>query len=190
MDDEEDGLGYYPDGVKRTLTNEQIAIFRHSEIQALLRERRHAKEAQEDEVIDVAEEEPFPLSIQEPAVEPFHEPIRPIIGPVMEEPDLEDGELQDNTTETSAPTPASDTPSGMKKSKKRKKKKPSNVSASQRDREPKPKGFFKQNVKPDLRKRTWDVVDKGLEGLDYDEMNGGAAARPSMVKRRQISYDD
>ena len=38
-DEDDDGLGYYPDGVKRTLTDEQIAIFRHSEIHALLRER-------------------------------------------------------------------------------------------------------------------------------------------------------
>lgn len=34
---DDDGLGYYPDGWKRTLTDEQIAIFRHSEIQELLR---------------------------------------------------------------------------------------------------------------------------------------------------------
>lgn len=37
---EDDALGYYDDGVKRTLTDEQIAIFRHSEIQAILRKRR------------------------------------------------------------------------------------------------------------------------------------------------------
>jgi len=48
-DTEDDGLGYYEDGVKRTLTDEQIAIFRHSEIEALLRDRRHAEEAKEDE---------------------------------------------------------------------------------------------------------------------------------------------
>ncbi|TQS38505.1 hypothetical protein Golomagni_00988 [Golovinomyces magnicellulatus] len=29
---EDDGLGYYEDGTKRTLTDEQIAIFRHSEL--------------------------------------------------------------------------------------------------------------------------------------------------------------
>jgi len=38
-DGDDDGLGYYPDGVKRTLTDEEIQIFRHSEIHALLRER-------------------------------------------------------------------------------------------------------------------------------------------------------
>lgn len=38
--DHDDCLGYYEDGVKRTLTDEQIAMFRHSEIQALLRDRR------------------------------------------------------------------------------------------------------------------------------------------------------
>jgi len=42
--EEDDGLGYYEDGNKRTLTDEQIAIFRHSEIQSLLRARRHARE--------------------------------------------------------------------------------------------------------------------------------------------------
>ncbi|KAL8922182.1 MAG: hypothetical protein Q9172_003684 [Xanthocarpia lactea] len=37
---EENDLGYYPDGVKRTLTDEQIAMFRHSEIYSLLRKRQ------------------------------------------------------------------------------------------------------------------------------------------------------
>lgn len=36
----DDGLGYYDDGVKRTLTDEQIAIFRHSEIQRYLTRQR------------------------------------------------------------------------------------------------------------------------------------------------------
>jgi hypothetical protein len=44
--------------------------------------------------------------------------------------------------------------------------------------------------KPDLRKRTWDVVETGLSSLDYgDEPQDPAAiARPS--QRRHISYDD
>jgi hypothetical protein len=37
---EEGSLGYYADGVKRTLTDEQIRIFRHSEIYSLLRARQ------------------------------------------------------------------------------------------------------------------------------------------------------
>jgi hypothetical protein len=44
----DDGLGYYSDGVKRTLTDDQIAMFRHSEIQVLLRERRRRRENSED----------------------------------------------------------------------------------------------------------------------------------------------
>ncbi|KIW07836.1 uncharacterized protein PV09_01754 [Verruconis gallopava] len=35
-EEDSDGLGYYPDGVKRTLTDAQIAIFRHSELQRIL----------------------------------------------------------------------------------------------------------------------------------------------------------
>ena len=38
-------MGFYPDGVKRTLTDEQIRIFRHSEIHALFR----AKQLQQDD---------------------------------------------------------------------------------------------------------------------------------------------
>jgi hypothetical protein len=40
--EEDDGLGYYEDGVKRTLTDEQIAMFRHSELEALRREQEKA----------------------------------------------------------------------------------------------------------------------------------------------------
>jgi len=42
-EEEDDGLGYYHDGVKRTLTDEQIAIFRHSELEALRRSRESTK---------------------------------------------------------------------------------------------------------------------------------------------------
>ncbi|KAE8346898.1 hypothetical protein BDV24DRAFT_51980 [Aspergillus arachidicola] len=45
--DDDDGLGYYPDGVKRTLTDEQIEIFRHSEIHSLIRERQLREEEEE-----------------------------------------------------------------------------------------------------------------------------------------------
>ena len=41
---EDDDLGYYPDGTKRTLTDEQIAMFRHSEVYSILRERQVRKE--------------------------------------------------------------------------------------------------------------------------------------------------
>jgi hypothetical protein len=49
VDYEDDGLGYYEDGVKRTLTDEQIALFRHTEIQTILRERRLKREAGDSE---------------------------------------------------------------------------------------------------------------------------------------------
>ncbi|GAB7354123.1 hypothetical protein MBLNU459_g4687t1 [Dothideomycetes sp. NU459] len=58
--DEDDQLGYYPDGVKRTLTDDQIAMFRHSEIQAILKERRHRQEN-----ADSDDHEQEPESVQE-----------------------------------------------------------------------------------------------------------------------------
>ena len=48
-EDEDDGLGYYADGTKRTLTDEQVKMFRHSEIQKLLRERRRRDEEERSE---------------------------------------------------------------------------------------------------------------------------------------------
>lgn len=53
----EDGLGWYDDGIKRTLTDEQIQMFRHSEIQQLLRVRRlqAEEEAEQDDDDDYYE---------------------------------------------------------------------------------------------------------------------------------------
>lgn len=45
----EDDLGYYSDGVKRTLTDEQLAMFRHSEIEQLVREGRMQREEAEEQ---------------------------------------------------------------------------------------------------------------------------------------------
>ncbi|MCJ1320275.1 hypothetical protein MMC15_005613 [Xylographa vitiligo] len=50
----QDMLGYYEDGVKRTLTDAQIAMFRHSEVEALLRAQRHAREKESSEFLTVA----------------------------------------------------------------------------------------------------------------------------------------
>ncbi|EMC95169.1 hypothetical protein BAUCODRAFT_123637 [Baudoinia panamericana UAMH 10762] len=47
---EDDNLGWYEDGTKRTLTDAQIAMFRHSELQQMLREReiRRDEDSQQD----------------------------------------------------------------------------------------------------------------------------------------------
>lgn len=52
---EDDDLGYYPDGAKRTLTDDQIAMFRHSEIYSILRERQVRKENLEAEGVEQSE---------------------------------------------------------------------------------------------------------------------------------------
>lgn len=49
QDEEQDDLGYYADGVKRTLTDEQVKLFRHTEIQRLLSERRQARAEKVDQ---------------------------------------------------------------------------------------------------------------------------------------------
>lgn len=60
-EEEENALGYYDDGNPRTLTDEQIAMFRHSEIQAIIRKRRlerengNGSEEHEDDEGEIAE---------------------------------------------------------------------------------------------------------------------------------------
>lgn len=44
----EDGLGWYEDGVKRTLTDEQIEMFRHTELEELIKKRRLEAEVIEE----------------------------------------------------------------------------------------------------------------------------------------------
>ncbi|KAI5801491.1 hypothetical protein DFH27DRAFT_610831 [Peziza echinospora] len=51
VEEEEEDLGFYPDGVRRTLTDEQIAIFRHSEIQELLKAQRRKLEAKREKSV-------------------------------------------------------------------------------------------------------------------------------------------
>lgn len=43
-------LGYYEDGVRRTLTEEQVRMFRHSEIQRLLLVRRQQREKEQQAI--------------------------------------------------------------------------------------------------------------------------------------------
>ncbi|KAL1835609.1 hypothetical protein VTJ49DRAFT_6336 [Mycothermus thermophilus] len=82
----------------------------------------------------------------------------------------EDGEVS---------SPLTTAATAAKKSKKRKRGKQNNRLR------PGDEGFI------DLRKRTWDVVDKGLATLDYgEEENTGPADDSSRIQRRCISYDD
>lgn len=106
-EEEDDGLGYYEDGVKRTLTDAQIEIFRHSELRELRRQQEKQAQSKSDATAKGAD--------------------------------------------TVSPHGSGD--AAVSRSKKKKKKKSKAV---------------KQEPKPDLRKRTWDVVEAGLDSLDYD----------------------
>lgn len=178
-DTEEDDLGYYEDGTKRTLTDEQIAIFRHTEIQALLRDRRHAAEAKESKEEDgqVQDDIPEEQNLRQEDGKAENSMIEEQGKP---EAALEDGELEDEpeTLNTDLPSSLPIIKNECLVSNKEKKA-----------QKPKQKSFFKQYVKPDLRKRTWDKMDTGLESLDYDEGESSAASTRPM-QRRKISYDD
>lgn len=141
-EEQEDDLGYYPDGVRRTLTDEQIAMFRHSEIQVLLRERRHAAEARSSNPSRSA-------STSAPDTASYH--------------DYEEGEEVEEPGKN-----------GQGRKRNRKKK-------HQRKRE----------VKPDLRKRTWDMVDEGVGTLSYEDADSvPTSGRGAGPQRKRVSYDD
>ncbi|KAF3001931.1 hypothetical protein E8E13_006823 [Curvularia kusanoi] len=75
---EDSSLGYYEDGTPRTLTDEQIAMFRHSEIQAIIRKRRQRRDngntSEDGELEEPAVEQPAeaesPASLPAPSVGP------------------------------------------------------------------------------------------------------------------------
>lgn len=141
-EEEDDGLGYYPDGVKRTLTDEQIAMFRHSELQALERARERDPRRRNSS-------SPMPMQV--------------------EQGESEDGEVFGEQIPRSF--------AGKKKKNKKKKRGSGN---SNKRGEP----------VIDLRKRTWDVVEQGVDSLVYDEMEHAGTSSEHVAQRRRITYDD
>ncbi|POR38041.1 Uncharacterized protein TPAR_01769 [Tolypocladium paradoxum] len=111
---EEDDLGYYEDGVKRTLTDEQIEMFRQSELREL--RRLQAKG------------------------------LRPQSATPQEGSANDSKQSPPQRQEANPPWSTRGTTKKKKKGVKNARYEP----------------------KPDLRKRTWDVVEQGLDTLDYD----------------------
>lgn len=134
--EEEDGLGYYADGVKRTLTDEQIEIFRHSELHALEREKEKEGERRS-------------FTPRTPSAGVDCDIHGGSAANVKGAEDAEEGEVEGEDQGQAR------IPVGNKRKRKRKGK---NGNGNGKHREP----------KPDLRKRTWDVVETGLDSLDYD----------------------
>lgn len=154
-EEEHDNLGYYEDGVKRTLTDEQIAMFRHTEIETLLREKRRSDEAKADKADRALD---------------------------MERDMMEDSGSRDTPLTGTQASKVPLVPSEAGQS--------SHTKPSTEDTKKK-KSHFKRNIKPDLRKRTWDQVDRGLETLDYEEdVVQPSPKRNAGPQRRTISYDD
>ncbi|ROW07795.1 hypothetical protein VMCG_03586 [Cytospora schulzeri] len=152
--EEDDGLGYYPDGVKRTLTDEQIAMFRHSEIQALLKSREKAQPRR-----NISSESSTPIPME------------------LEDAMSEEGELAD---EVSPQVVAAKKKKNNNKNKNKKKKRGSGNSNAKRQYSP----------DPERRKRTWDVVDTGLDGLDYGETEQAQTKLSPARQRRRITYEE
>lgn len=140
--------------MKRTLTDAQIAIFRHSEIQTLLREQRRAAEAKAEH------------RTEEASAAEAHQG----------DSEDEGATAEDTSSNYTSPAVSNEQQPSNRKTRK------AQVA--------KQKGYFKQKIKPDLRKRTWDKVDSGMESLDYDDQDNSAHTASKTSQRRKISYDD
>ncbi|KAI0103519.1 hypothetical protein F4814DRAFT_452867 [Daldinia grandis] len=180
-EENDDGLGYYPDGVKRTLTDEQIAIFRHSEIEALRRAKTRSAKlgetsttpsqvAEEDDSAPVGEPNPDSTAVSLPTMpDESHDQYKEKEGEAQN--GSEDGEIEEEM-----PKPTEAEVKREKKQRARRKK------YEQRK--------FHPEKKPDLRKRTWDVVETGMDSLYYDDETAQDTAAAPAAQRRRISYDD
>lgn len=137
--------------MKRTLTDEQIAIFRHSELQTLRREeeRRQAQRKR-------STSPPMAMS--------------------LDDGELEEGEMPNDEGTQVVPSITNN----KKKNKSKKKKKRGSGNSNKKQWEP----------DPERRKRTWDVVETGLDALAYDEMETSGAAAQHTSQRRRITYDE
>lgn len=135
--------------MKRTLTDAQIAMFRHSETQALERAQQRSMTRRNSS-----------------SPPPTHAHIKALGGHRSE-----DGELSDDVSNTGAVNT---------KKKRIKKKKKRGSGSSKRHYSP----------DPERRKRTWDVVETGLDGLDYGGSGPSQAQISPSSQRRRITYDD
>ncbi|KAI0015615.1 hypothetical protein F4780DRAFT_784017 [Xylariomycetidae sp. FL0641] len=178
-EEEDDGLGYYSDGVKRTLTDEQIAIFRHSELEALRRvESKVAKHKAESASMlqevrdDDAAEDAIQRLAGSPASDPPYKEDESEVKLEKVDSGSEDGEIEEEQPQL--------TKGEIRRRKKQR--------ARQRRGENRK---FVPEKKPDLRKRTWDVVEAGMDSLYYDEVETAQEPVPNpAAQRRKISYDD
>lgn len=171
-EEEDDGLGYYPDGVKRTLTDEQIAMFRHSEIRSLQKAREEAQQRSEHRWNTSS---PIPMDLE------------------GDSNDEEEGELQDDSASLErkmtpcratghAATTAVTTSTKKKKKNKKKKRGSGNGGGNAGNKHWEPD--------PERRKRTWDIVETGLDALDYGEMDKSGGSAERVAQRRRVTYDD
>ncbi|KAI1804716.1 hypothetical protein F4811DRAFT_552584 [Daldinia bambusicola] len=179
--EEDDGLGYYPDGVKRTLTDEQIAIFRHSEIEALRRAKRRTAKLGKTSIVPLqVVEEDDSTSIGDPNPDSIAILLPTIPDEIQEEYKGKEGDAQDGSEdgeiEEEKPQPTEAEIKRQKKQRARKRK--------QEQRK------FQPEKKPDLRKRTWDVVEAGMDSLYYDDETAQDTTAAPAAQRRRISYDD
>lgn len=154
--EEDDGLGYYPDGVKRTLTDEQIAMFRHSEIQNLLKSRDKTQARR-----NTSSESSTPMPMELDGL-------------------TEEGELADEVSLDGVAAQKNKKNNNNKKKNKKKKKRGSGNGNGKRQYSP----------DPERRKRTWDVVDTGLDGLDYGETEQAQTKLSPARQRRRITYEE
>lgn len=91
---------------------------------------------------------------------------------------------QPNPDEGAAPADTLKQTAAKKKTKKRKRNNGNKNNKNNKNNTNRP------SDKPDLRKRTWDVVGDGLESLDYDGTTSSSTPGPAPFQRRRVKYEE
>lgn len=165
---DDDDLGYYQDGVKRTLTDEQIEMFRHTELQQLLRKQQLEAE---ERALDEDEDDDF----YEPTLPGGPAPVRG--SPLSDASSLE-AELRPQSTTTK--------PKRSKKSKRRSQKNGSRSARARSWQPPRsPRSRHRESEIPyDQRnKRNWE------EFIDGNDPRHGSMTHRRLVRELDQQHD-
>ena len=178
-DEYDDGLGYYPDGVKRTLTDQQIAMFRHSEIYALLRERQVKKENK-----DAGFDEEHPVSnIKNDALAEAHK----ILEEGMESTDDNDDEEEE---EEYAAFLVAEQNQFRTETARKKRKRGSQTFKDVRIKEPTSRRLARELDEPGAADTVLDYGDEEPEDTTTKRQHTEEEGLDALNGRKRVKYDD
>ena len=172
-------MGYYPDGVKRTLTDQQIAMFRHSEIYALLRERQVKKENKDAGFDD------------EPSVSNVKDDVLTEAQKILEQ-GMESADNDDDADEAEeyAAFLVAEQKQFRAETARKKRKRGSQSFKDVRDNEPTPRRLARELDEPGAAETVLDYGDEEPEDPTTMRQHPNEEDLDALNGRKRVKYDD